>query len=232
MHINNKKKEVMKLINIKNSQLAVIGGVASLAACATTMQAEGVQSGWYVSSDAGLNLMPGVRGGGHANGNDIRTDAGMRYGLEAGYGFKLAEHLTLGAEAESGIIYNGLSSIKSGGAEQELGGNLYQVPILANFVMRYQYGKWAPYVGVGGGLDYISANVWSSGNGPVTAAGSDFGPAVQALAGVKYQLSDKWELGLGYKYLAALSEKLGGDIGDRLSTVNNHSISLSVTYHF
>ena len=81
-------------------------------------------------------------------------------------------------------------------------------------------------------MDYISANVWSRGNGPVTAAGSDFGPAVQALAGVKYQLSDKWELGLGYKYLAALSEKLGGDIGDRLSTVNNHSISLSVTYHF
>jgi opacity protein-like surface antigen len=53
---------------------------------------------------------------------------------------------------------------------------------------------------------------------------------MQGQAGVRYQLSEKTELGLGYKYLTAFSEKLGND--GRLSEVNNHTVDLSFTYHF
>jgi opacity protein-like surface antigen len=224
----------MKLQDIKNSKLAVLGGCALLAACATTMRADDITPGFYMSTDGGLNMVTGIRGTA-SGGSNLRTDAGTRWGLEAGYGFKLADQLTLGVEVESGIIWNSFSSFTSGGSEIELGGNLYQVPVLGNVVLNYHFGRWVPYIGAGGGLDYISGNVWSADNAATgVAAGSDWGPAVQGIAGVKYELTQKMELGLGYKYLAAFSERLGNqfDGGDRLSQVNNHTISLSFTYHF
>jgi opacity protein-like surface antigen len=217
----------MKSNRIKNGQLAVLGGFALLAACATTAQAD-VSSGFYMSSDAGLNLMTGIRGS-VGGGSNIRLDAGARWGLEAGYGIKLSDQLTLGVEAESGLIWNGLSSIQGGGMETEIGGNLYQVPVLGNLILNYHTGKWTAYIGAGGGVEYLSANIWSVANSPAVVAGDDWGPAVQALAGVKYQLTEQVEVGLGYKYLTAFSEKFSGD---RLSEVNNHTISLNLTYHF
>ncbi|MGA2750563.1 MAG: outer membrane beta-barrel protein [Verrucomicrobiota bacterium] len=216
----------MKLQDIKNSKLAVVGAAALFAACATTIQAGDASPGFYMSTDAGLNMITGIRG----EHSEVRLDPGMRWGLEAGYRFKLADQLTLGVEAESGAMWNSLSSIKNGGAETELGGNTYQIPILANVIVNYQLGKWTPYVGLGGGLDYISVNLWSRDGQSHPGAGSDFGPAMQGQAGVRYQLSEKTELGLGYKYLTAFSEKLGND--GRLSEVNNHTVDLSFTYHF
>jgi opacity protein-like surface antigen len=156
----------------------------------------------------------------------------MRWGLEAGYGFKLSDKLTVGVEAESGVAWNALSSRTHGdpSSENELGGNFYQIPILANVVANYHIGKWTPYVGIGGGMDYCSVNIYSSGGGPTVDAGSDFGPAFQAKAGVHYQLCEKMDVGLGYKYLDAFSERFGG--GSRASSVQSHDVYIDLTYHF
>jgi opacity protein-like surface antigen len=219
----------MKSLQLKSSTSAVLGGIAVLAACAPTMLAGDITQGFYMSSDAGVNLMTGIR----SEGGEVRLNPGVRWGLEGGYGFKLADQLTLGLEAESGIIWNSLSSVRFDGMENELGGNAYQVPILANAILNWHYGKWTPYIGVGGGIDDVSANERSFANfvsGP--AAGSDWGPAFQAEAGVRYALSANCELGAGYKYLAAFSQKLGDEFQDRISQVNNHTIYLSLTYHF
>jgi opacity protein-like surface antigen len=224
-----KNKENMHLHNIKNGKLSAMAGIGLLTACALTAQAGDATQGFYMNADGGLNMMTGIRGSAGDGGSNLKLNAGTRWGLEAGYGFKLADQLTLGVEAESGIIWNGFSSIQGGGTETEIGGNAWQVPVLANLVLNYHAGKFTPYIGIGGGLDYFSANIWSDGGSPAVIAGSDWGPAVQAQAGVRYQLSEKTELGLGYKYLTAFSEKVSGD---RLSEVNNHTISLSFTYHF
>jgi opacity protein-like surface antigen len=219
----NQMKENMKLIDIRKSPLAVMGGIAMLAVCATTAQAGDVSSGWYMSTDGGLNMMPGIRGESGKSGSEIRLDPGMRWGLEGGYGFSLSPKLTLGAELESGILWNSLNSRRHGvpSTENAINGDLYQVPMLANAILNYHIGKWTPYLGAGGGLEYLDAN--SHG------AKDDFGPAMQGEAGVRYSLSEKAEVGLGYKYLAAFSEKVSGD---RLSSVQNHAVSLSFTYHF
>ena len=76
------------------------------------------------------------------------------------------------------------------------------------------------------------ANVWQIDHTPTVSAGSDWGPALQALAGVKYEFSEKMDVGLGYKYLVAYSEKLSGDEQARFSSIQNHTISLTFTYHF
>jgi opacity protein-like surface antigen len=217
----------MKLNDIRNSPLAVIGGLAILAVCGTTAKGDDGSTGWYLSSDAGMNMMPGIRGGQQtaaaraAEDPDVRLNPGLRWGLEGGYRFSLAPKLTLGAELESGILWNSLSSIRSGSGESATSGDLYQIPILANAVFNYHIDKWVPYVGVGGGLDGVELNK----NGTHT----DFGPAMQGMAGVRYQLTEKTELGLGYKYLDAFSEKLNGF---RASSVQSHAFSLSFTFHF
>lgn len=213
---------------MKNSRLGLLGSAAILAACATAASAAGdVTQGFYISSDTGLNLMSGVH---DSAGGVTKLDPGVRWGLEAGYGIKLADQLTLGFEGESGFIWNQLSSYSTPfSGEQEFGGNNYQVPILGNVVLNYHWGKWTGYVGAGGGVDYISLNARSGADMPIVLAGSDFGPAAQGEIGVKYQICQSTEVGVGYKYLTAFSESLSGN---RLSEVNNHAISLSLTYHF
>lgn len=209
----------MKLNKIRCSQLAVIGGLASWAACAPATQADGVTPGWYLSADGGLNMMQDF----HFIHTDtkISTDAGMRWGLEGGYAFKLSEKLTLGTELESGMLWNSLSSVTRHGAETSLSGDFYQVPILCNLVLNYHVGKWVPYVGFGGGLDFVDANH----NGSST----DFGPAAQVEGGLRYELCARTELGLGYKGLAAFSEAFKGSRPDMLL---NHAVLLSLMYHF
>jgi opacity protein-like surface antigen len=234
-------KEAMKLHDIRNSRLTVLGGIAILAACATATLADGVSSGWYAGVDSGLNMMPGIRGNGFGGGGGgetttpgdpkIRLSAGARVGVEVGYGFNLTDKLTLGVEAESGAAWNGLSSVTAGspGSEQQLGGNFYQIPVLGNLVASYHIGKWIPYVGVGGGLDYCSVNIYSPANSPFVGAGSDWGPAIQAKAGVRYQLTEKIDVGVGFKYLDAFSEKLGGF---RASSIQSYDVGIDLAFHF
>ena len=52
----------MKLNDLKNTQLAVIGGLAILVACATTAKADGAPAGWYLSADSGINILESFRG--------------------------------------------------------------------------------------------------------------------------------------------------------------------------
>jgi opacity protein-like surface antigen len=192
----------MKLNDLKHTQLAVIGGLAMLAVCATTAKADGAPAGWYLSSDAGINTMESFR--------HVSTEPGGRWGLEGGYALSLSPQLTLGTELETGILYNNLRSGKAHGEAT-------QIPLLANLVLNCHVGKWVPYLGVGGGVENTSISVGGGGY-----HGTDL--AFQAQAGLRYQLSDNLDVGLGYKYLA--------DFTSRNVTISNNALLLSATYHF
>lgn len=193
----------MKLNVLKNSQLAVIGGLAMLAVCATTAKADGAQTGFYLSGDSGLNELEQF--------HHISTEPGLRFDLDAGYGFSLAPQLTLGAELETGFIYNNLRIKKTGGEDD-------QIPLLGNLVLNYHLGKFVPYVGAGIGGDYSALSAGEKANY------SNVDPAIQAEAGVRYEVCDHFEVGLGYKYLA--------DFVDRDITISENAFLLSATYHF
>ena len=66
----------MKLNDLKNTQLAVIGGLAILVACATTAKADGAPAGWYLSADSGINILESFRG--------ISTEPGLRGDVAGG----------------------------------------------------------------------------------------------------------------------------------------------------
>lgn len=219
----------MKLHQVGISQLAVLSGFAIFAACAIPAQAGDVTQGFYVSTDTGVNLMSGV----HTPGGTLRLQPGVRGDLDAGFGIKLADQVTLGLEGEAGFIWNQLDSVRFDGVEYQIGGNQYQIPLLGNLILNWHAGKWTTYIGAGGGVDYVSINersVFGAPSGP--ADGDDWGPAVQGQAGVKYAICSNCEVGVGYKYLGAFSEKYAGSIQERASIINNHAIFLSLTFHF
>jgi OmpA-OmpF porin, OOP family len=222
----------MKLNVINRSCWAALGGLAVLAACPAMTKADGVTSGWYMGSDAGANFVQDI----HTGGGRLSLNPGARWGVEGGYGFALSPLLTLGPELESGVMWNPMSSIESGGVKTGLGGNYYQIPVLLNAVLNIHLGKLTPYVGVGGGADFVSQNIYEAGGDPTVYAHENTDPAVQAQAGLRYQLTDHLDVSLGYKYLAAFSDREDNGrffIGnDRYDTIGNHMVGIGFTYHF
>jgi opacity protein-like surface antigen len=170
--------------------------------CATTAKAGGDQAGWYISTDGGINFLESF--------DHVSTEPGVRWGLEGGYAFHIASKLTLDAELESGFIYN---SIRAGSHD----GQDDQIPFLGNLVLKYHIGKWVPYFGAGAGGDNV--NLSAGGGGYYNV---DF--AAQGEAGVRYELSDHIDVGLGYKYLC--------DFTSKNIQLSNHAFLLSATYHF
>jgi opacity protein-like surface antigen len=219
----------MKIKHLTSKCLALASGVALAAILAVNANAQDVKPGFFVGTDAGLNLMPSIRvsQGGHT-GFGLETDPGFRWGLEGGYGFQLTPKLSLAPELESGFMWNEFAHVKAVGLKEEAGGNLWQVPFLAKAVASYQLGKWTPYAGLGVGLDYAAVNLRSIINHPITYSHDSWGPAVQAEVGVCYQLCSHCDVGFGYKYMAVFDEEFAGL---RTSNMQNHTLSVSFTYH-
>lgn len=187
--------------DLKITQLAAVGGLSLLVACATTAKADGAAgAGFYLGADSGLNILEG--------NHNLRTEPGIRGDLVAGYGFKLTPEITLAPELETGWIYNNLRG--------HHGGQINQIPLLANVVLNYHIGKWVPYLGLGAGGDSINVDQGRYSNMDLAA---------QAQAGVRYLVSDNFDVGVGYKYMVDFLEH-GGE------TANNNTFLLSASYHF
>lgn len=142
-----------------------------------------------------------------------------------GYAFKLPGNVTLGPDAEAGIIYNPLDqATPSGGQSASVSGSYIQVPLLANGIL-----KWEPiphlvvYGGGGAGCDADSLDVTSVSGTGTDIVGSEVDFAWQAQAGIRYHFNT-CEIGVAYKYLAV---KPSG-----LNTVRNNAILASFTAYF
>ena len=131
-------------------------------------------------------------------------------------------------ELETGILVNYTDSIGSnGGGSYEL--FFYQIPVLANVVCRIpNRSRFKPFIGAGvGGVDtHLEDNSYFS-----YRSDSDFGLAWQGVAGVRYQLGSKWELGLIYKYLGTTDRSFDA-FNAKMDGTQTHSVSVSVLFKF
>jgi opacity protein-like surface antigen len=203
-------------------RIILILGFISLVLGGSLLRASDTNSGFYISTDAGLNLASrlkvpgGSYPGGSFSGPIIHLDPGFRCDLSAGYAFKLSDEFTLSPELQAGFIYNHFSDHSA---------NYTQVPMMANAVLSWQFRpSWSVFAGGGVGCDYSSLSVSSISGysfGPGVHAAYDF--ACQAMAGIQYRFGSS-EVGLGYKYLAV--QPFGWD------TVGNNTIFLAYTFHF
>ncbi|HEY0551457.1 MAG TPA: porin family protein [Verrucomicrobiae bacterium] len=131
----------------------------------------------------------------------LELDPGPRLSVAGGYNF----NSYLGVQLETGFIANNVKGVSSGG---DIDAALAHVPMLADFVVRYDKPdcKWVPYAGVGagGGISTIALDNVRAPNGAVVdGSDSDVVFAWQAFAGVRYKFWNNMSIGAGYKYYSA-----------------------------
>lgn len=206
----------------KNFQIIIILGSVSLLG-GYLLRAGDTNSGFYISTDAGLNLASslnvpgGSNPGGSFSGPIIHLDPGLRCDLSAGYAFKLSDEFTLSPELETGFIYNYFSDYSE---------DYTQVPMMANAVLSWRFRpSWSVFAGGGAGCDYSSLSTSSVGGYVIRPHNktTEYDFAWQAMAGIQYRFGSS-EVGLGYKYLAV--QPFGWD------TVGNNTIFSAYTFHF
>jgi hypothetical protein len=210
---------IMKKIPAKVTLTTLVLSSASLVFGMTSAQAQ--DHGLYLNGGVGVNVA------GHLASNigsgSVALNPGVRGDLALGYGFGIFLPVSLGPELETGVIYNSFGNGSANGHSTSGGGDLVQVPVLANLVVNCHFAPgWSAYGGLDVGVEYSNASV-SNGSPLAGLAGREGGVTWQAKLGVQYKLGPG-EVGLDYKFL-----DYGGLF---LNDLSNHTIEASYTIHF
>lgn len=204
---------------------AVAALLASLAspACA---QDQGLARKFYFTANLGAS-MPGDT---TVKSSDLPIESGtIKFGpgmrLDVGFGYDITDRLS--AELDTGILISPVH-----GDDDAAAGNFTynQIPILANLIYHIPTrSRFRPFFGAGfGGVEsqLVDYDFLSSGG-----SGSDFGLAWQALAGCRYQLSSRVDLGVAYKYLGT-TDRTFDSLGLKMNGTHTHSLTASVLLKF
>ena len=205
---------------------------------------------FYVNGSAGpafladvkLRSLNGVTAASY--GADVKASFNIGVRGDISVGYKVTESLSF--ELESGLVYNQINkfegSVGSASSSVSLSSlgievDVYQIPILLKSTYSFcPKSKFRPYLGAGlGGVETIG-NVTSRGATYGTATipafkedASDFTFAYQAEAGIKYAISQSFDLGIGYKFLGSLDHDFKGLKTDAMYS---HSVLATVTCKF
>ena len=200
-------------------------------ASALAVQAADVEKTSYFKLDAGLSIVNDID---IKNPQDLdffdlgvtdvklKTDPGVRVDLAGGYNFSKCWAL----EIEAGFTFNSIKELEASAfgisGTEELDMNLFQIPLLVNVIYRLPLdSKFKPYIGAGAG------GVWSIISGDDVDSENDIAFAFQGMAGVDYELNDKTDIGIGYKFLGALEQDFGG-----VETENIYTHAILATFNF
>lgn len=224
--------------------MAKTGILLSVVALASAASAFGqIEMGPYFRTGLGVNLaedlegeITGVAGagpGGTAGDVDFayEFDPGVR--LDLAPGVKLCPYF--GLELNTGLIWNGIDSIKVSPGRASVEGDLLQVPIMGNAVLSHTFGNIRPFIGGGGGGVYQYLSLDSIGGMQMDSSEDDVYVAFQGFAGVQYEIGDGASVGVSYTYMRALTEESGavpGAEGGSVEDMDNHAISLSFLLEF
>lgn len=198
---------------------ALVLGCAGLTMTAGRLSAGDPLSGFYLSTDAGLNLTSDL----DAANVSLTLRPGVRGDATAGHAWKLADNFSAGMELETGLLYNNLDKATSQGQSAAVGGSLMDVPLLAHAVVHWQFHpRWIAYAGAGAGCTFSSLHLDGTASN-YGVGGTEVLFAWQVMAGIRYQIGSS-ELGLGYEYFSFNRSDL--------NTVGNNSIVASYTFNF
>jgi opacity protein-like surface antigen len=194
-------------------------------------------TGWYGAIQAGINAHQNVvddgdvRLGGFRfsleDNSDVGVFAGGKFGYVFGTGF-------LRPAVELDAFYNHFDPdvhIRGAGRDIGVGGDVDSGAFLANFLLRFNFGRFQPYVGGGVGVHHTELNdpVIRIGGRSFEGSGGDTTDfAWQIVGGADYYFTEKFSLFLEYKYLNY--EGTGGTgFEDR---IDQHLVGLGLRLHF
>lgn len=98
--------------------------------------------------------------------------------------------------------------------------------IFVNAIVRYPHTRLHPFAGVGVGWAFSHLKNVQTGIGAIDSDDNNW--AVQALAGVDYDLTEKWSLSAQYRYFYTEPEFVEGDD----SKLKSHLFTIGVNYKF
>jgi opacity protein-like surface antigen len=196
----------------------------------------GRSQNFYFDADVGVSLADDVKVRQFVvptPGAKVKLDPGPRLSVAGGYSFN--EYL--GAQLETGFIYNDVKSVTGAGS---IDAALAHVPMLADLVVRYDKPdcKWVPYagVGVGGDVSVIALDHVRAPNGAVVdGSGSDVVFAWQVFVGARYKFTQNMSIGGGYKFFSADGASwdvrhTSGDIRSGTAQVHSFGVDFNITF--
>lgn len=219
-------------------------------------------SGFYMAPEVGVSVVQNVNLKGNTfntaiQGLDVVGSGTASYSLNPGIRFDLPLGWNVtdwfSFEFAPGVIWNSLQSINfSGGVDIDngalnlsgtpsltMGGNLIQVPLMANFVFKIPTGtKWTPFFGGGIGANYNYININSLSGIPIeTQVNFDcWSVGYQAIAGFDYELTKEVSLGLKYIFTGSTQQNfqsnLGSDYNFQTTGSFTHTVNLTCTARF
>jgi len=169
------------------------------------------------------------------DGSYVDFDATLKnggvFGIKAGYlppfaskylATELEYNYIFGTDFDSGKTYSAISN-------QSLDGTNKIQALFLNFKLRYPEGAFHPYIGIGPGYSWFQAgDITSGGTTMPGETSSQF--CWQLLAGLDYDITKNWGVGLGYKYFQ-VKPSFGGQINADYD-YTTHMITLGVNYAF
>lgn len=196
-------------------------------------------TGWYFGLQVGANLYQDYGGDGskEVSGFDIDYNyddkIGIFGGLKFGYVFGTGK---VRPAIELDAFYNGFESDVNvdvkGFGDFSADGEVNSGAFLGNFLLRFDCGRFQPYVGAGAGFYYADlddVDVTIGGNNFGTDAGGDStGFAWQIVAGADYYFSEKFSAFIEYKFLNYEEVELAADD----DAVRQQLVGLGLRWHF
>jgi opacity protein-like surface antigen len=230
---NGLKEEIMKTTTLCALVFAV-GSASSTFVYGSSLSPERwsvrLEFGGTFHEDAKLSLHDGPVTG----GDSLELRGGYQMNFAAGY--RIAPWMVL--EGELGFSYNEIETV---GNWYYPYSSLTQFSMMANLVFEPPHGPLVPFAGIGVGGVYSTLSFGSYYYyyySDTAGWGTDFVPAAQVFAGLRYEFSPTTSVGLSYRCLATDRQKwhvnwwTGNDFEIGVDRVVLQSISLSFTAKF
>lgn len=195
--------------------------------------------GFYGAIQAGANVYQDYGDSGDRSIDGFRfsfdadSNVGFFGGVKLGYVFgagKVRPAIELdayynGFEADVDVRARGLGS-------GHVDGDVHSGAALANFLLRFDFGRFQPYIGAGAGVHYTeldNVNVTIGGDRFSTDAGGDTTDfAWQLIGGADYYFTEKVSAFLEYKFL----NYEGIDSGFADDAIRQHLVGAGIRLHF
>ena len=197
--------------------------------------ARGADGKSYFGVDVGLTLNSSTQLEQFSNtpvDETVKFKTGYRFGLTGGY--MINDNFAV--EVETGFSGTSVSSV--GGVSLDSGEeiSIYQIPVLVNVIWRIPTGmKLKPYVGLGAGMATSILHTQGTtitGVGTLTGTDSTVVGALQALAGIRYDFTDRLGLVAGYKYFYSGSPEWDGGVQIKFGALKSHQINVGLNFTF
>lgn len=194
-------------------------------------------TGFYLGLQAGINAYQDLGGtqrftlGDSDISLEPKEKIGFVGGIKAGYVFGTG---TVRPAVEADLYYNGVEGdmnarVNGDDVDFNADAKLHSGAFMGNFLLRFAFDRFQPYVGAGVGGYYAEAQDVEVKIGDTTfepEGGKDSGFAWQIIGGADYYFTEKMSAFLEYKYVTYEEAGFKGD------GIDQHLVVLGLRWHF